>query len=313
MKKVNKITIVCIIFFTLFFNLLKNLSLYSRVLTETEIIPSAQAISLAESVAARKGLAYSSFNPAAGGQIKNLSILFNHLEWFLDYKVDDIKISIPVYNKFNIIGGGTIYYFLNLKEYNESSIHSLSYYTIATYLSLNKTVIKNSIFLLDAGISTKFINYKLINEKYTKLLFDGGILLSTRLPILKYSYKAKPYNFSIGIVVQNLLLDKDYKEMPLNIRTGINYFVIFPLTISVDYIYGKQSYLCSGIEYLFKKRIYIRIGYKFLSDIENISFGAGVFYNIRKNHFILNYSFSPSLIGNIHTLSLKWIIKKKFK
>ncbi len=281
-----------------------------KILKETELIADAVAGGQAEAVTGKSGLYYFLYNPASVSKINSTMFVLNHYEWIFDTKVDNIKFAVPlILNELSLAGEVTGNYFLDLKEYTETSIRELNYHCLIGNLGVGGKIkeFNNNRVSLNTGINIKIIDYSIINEKFNAALIDIGFLIDTKLLALNDFGSYNDKNFSIGFSVQNLRLDKDYNSMPLIMRAGINYKFFKCLNVSVDYVLKDKSYINTGLEYSLKNIIYFRVGYGFFYDIIWITGGIGIKYRFANSYIRVDYSISPvKELGISHKIGFTW-------
>jgi len=148
---------------------------------------------------------------------------------------------------------------------------------------------------------------------------------------VKYTAKMNLFSFDFGtyyftgfkdlrlaMTLQNFSQEKEYRlehfSLPLMFKFGAAMDILkfwtdsklHTLTLSIDAVHPRDfsERMHFGLEYIYNKMFFLRSGYKYNYDEENLSFGAGLVYNIHSLTVTIDYSYIMfKNLGNVQMFS----------
>ncbi|MEW6618396.1 MAG: PorV/PorQ family protein [bacterium] len=243
------------------------------------------------------------WNPAGIADVKNRQATFMYADWLEEITYNYLAYIHPQQIMGGIMGGG-----LTLLDSGSidrtidqnGKIGDYDAKDIALTLSYAKKLQDNC----NLGVSLKYIQMKIDNEKSTGIALDIGCL-----------YKPTIENLTFGANIQNLgpklkafISEKD--ALPLNIKVGGAYKLLdkaLTLSLDVNFPSDNDTNFNLGAEYWFKEMAALRAGYKTLTKDElkssDLTFGAG--FRLPGTGIGLDYAYCDyGDLDNTHRVSL---------
>jgi len=249
-----------------------------------------------------------SVNPAGLGEVANKQFLFMHNNYFEDLTHNYIAYCQPI----NVLKGALG---INCSLFDAGNIEKTRILTGVTYsnngdfsakdIALGLSYGKRINEYLNTGISLKYINSKIDDEKANAFSADLGM-------IVKSNISDQPVKFGAAIknIGTKLKYNRENESLPAEYRLGLS--SVFPvndgfsITPSIDAVYTKDENFNFniGAECRMIDSFFIRMGYDSSIDIGNgLSYGLG----FKIQHISIDYAFaSYSDIGDAHRISLSF-------
>jgi hypothetical protein len=262
------------------------------------ITPSASIASLGGVSSARwNGTSSIWSNPALATGEDNRSVEFTHIMW-----VDDIKQEYAAFLMKTTLGsfGMGMQVFdsgdIELRSANPSSEPDGTYSikNAAFTLTYARTIVHGISF----GVTGKKLFEKVSMETAGGYAFDAGLTAETPLDGLRFAVAFRNYG-------RMDKLRNDRTKLPSDIVAGFAYattapYFAKPLGLSGDFVrpkYGDTGFRL-GAELEVIPRFFLRTGYRSDSDIEGLSFGIGLNYQI----FAFDVAYTPMKEGFDNTM-----------
>jgi len=274
------------------------------------------------------------WNPAAITQVRGFNLVIDHTNWLADTRLDFVGLVLP------IPGVGAF----GLSVLSLQSVDSQPVRTIlqpegtgelysAANLSLAATFSLALIDRFSLGITGKYVQETLWNEKATAFAMDVGLIYRTRLPGLWLAasitnfggdlqlsgrdlvrpYDEDPENYSNDRL--NVALKTDAFPLPLYFRFGIGMTLVNTsmnrLIVAADLLHPSDNSesVNLGAEYTLWNTLSLRGGYRSLFERDRIggaSFGVGFSRRLVGGlRFGFDYSYADwGVLENTHRFSI---------
>lgn len=244
------------------------------------------------------------WNPAGLNQVTDVQIEVAHNKWILNIMSDYLAIALPVrtfhvgaFASFTNVGG--IEYRIGPSAEPLATIGETSFVAgIGGSKSLTSW--------LDAGVTLKYLYYKIFTDQSWGFAFDVGT--QAKMPIK---------GLKAAVVIQNLggmtnLYSQEMK-LPGQMRIGVAYqlpekFMNGRWLFASDYFIGfsSKNHLDFGAEYKIFNQLSLRAGYQTNYEIKSWHVGAG----FRGHNWQIDYGFVPLNLGLApgHRVSLNFYL-----
>lgn len=232
-------------------------------------------------------------NPALAAGEDTRSIEFSHIEW-----VEGIKQEYASFNTKTSIGsiGFGVQVFdsddieLRGNLPSDSPLGSYSIKNAAFSMTYARTIAGG----ISAGVTARKLFEKVSMETADGYSFDAGIkAVVPGIEGLRIAVAARNYGHMEK-------LKNDRTKLPSDVAVGLAYKCKAPviakdMILVGDYIFPKygDSGVRIGVELVPLDRFYTRIGYRSDSDIEDVSFGIGIIYQM----FTFDAAYTPMKEG----------------
>lgn len=214
------------------------------------------------------------YNPAGTRNLDKLEVQATHMEWIADLNVEQLSIGsmLPAYKRryLDVISASLFYMGSETKiegrdELGNITDPDLRYNSFVLTINGSRALdLYDNIFV---GGNIKYSEENLVDNKYSSILLDGGVL---------YKYN-KEINF--GFAIRNIGRSDNGDKMPLEVRLGSS-IQRDKLGLSLDLykFYDTDVSFALGGEYFIKDILVLRAGYNYsisdngkLVDYENWS------------------------------------------
>ncbi|MCF7885792.1 MAG: PorV/PorQ family protein [Candidatus Marinimicrobia bacterium] len=259
------------------------------------------------------------WNPGATAQLRNNSVVFSNMDWFLESQVTFVSAVMKI-NSANAIGVSIF----NLDYGDEEVTTVMEQKGTGEYWSASDMVasLNYSRMLTDRfsiGGAVKYVQLQLWHEKATSVAVDVGILFQTQIEGLSLGMSISNYGMDMRYdgsdLFQTIDLDPDkygnnetitakmkteYWALPLFFRTGIAYTKDIgsfnQLTLSTDALVPSDNVeqVNLGLEWEVANLVALRAGYKALGyedSQEGLTFGGGLKYKMNNIGLSIDYSY----------------------
>ncbi|MEO0275446.1 MAG: PorV/PorQ family protein [candidate division WOR-3 bacterium] len=241
------------------------------------------------------------WNPASNAFVKEKGAFFSYNHWFLDFKDFYSGIFIPlkyINTELSFLYSGTKDIELRDVEGNYTGkgeqIAYVAQFSLSSYIS--------NYFI--PGINFKYLYERLPQVEGMGACFDLGFI--TRIS----------KDLSFGFVIKNFGWNMKYGNynypLPFEIKTGIYQRIKEFSGIFLDLTFprGKRYHINTGIELWIKEVVALRMGYRFIDEINKFTFGGG----IRWKNITFDYAFADyGKLGLTHRVSTSFLIPEHIK
>ena len=208
------------------------------------------------------------YNPAGTRNIEKMEIQATHMEWIADLNIEQLSFGsiLPAYKRkyLDVVSGSLFYMGSGTKiegrdELGNITDPDLRYNSFVLTLNGSRALdLYDNIFV---GGNIKYSEENLVDEKYSSILLDGGVLYKLN----------KEVNF--GFAVRNIGKSVNGDKMPLEVRLG-GAMQKNNLGLSLDLykFYDTDVSFALGGEYFIKDILVLRAGYNYsISDNGKLS------------------------------------------
>ncbi len=225
-------------------------------------------------------------NPALAAGRRNRAVQFTHIAWIAGINHEFAAVTLPA-GRGNL--GFTLQFFDsgNIDLYGDApSDTPLGTYS-TTNAALSVLYARNITDRIAFGAAYKQLFEKIIDETAHGYAVDVGLNADLPVPGLTAAVAARNYG-------RMSKFKSDRSKLPSDVALGLAYRTMFagrPMQVAGDWLipkYGNEE-LRLGAEISPVDNFFVRAGYRSDSDIQDISFGAGVVVNM----FAFDIAYTP--------------------
>lgn len=241
------------------------------------------------------------WNPASNVTVKQKGVFFSYNHWFMDFKDFYSGIFLPtkyINAGINFLYSGTKDIELRDEQGNYMGKGNQNAYVIQ--ISFSKGI--SPYFM--PGVSLKYLYEKLPETEGIGGCIDAGFTSK----ITK--------DLSFGLVIKNAGPSMRYTTgdypLPFEIKTGLHQKIknIAGIFLDLTFPRGKRYHINSGIEFWIRNLLALRIGYRYIDEINKFTFGGGVNWK----DIGLDYAFADyGKLGPTHRISLSFLFPEYIK
>jgi len=257
------------------------------------------------------------WNPAGLVQFENNQVIFSHNQWLVDInheflgavyhlgKNHALGLSLialnmddmPVTTEFSPFGTGEFFGFSDIAlalTYSQKMTDKFSFGVTVRYIEETLDKLKMRGVMLDLGTyywtglgTTRFA--VTVSHFGAEMAPDGTVNLIGNGEKSDWQSFSPPTMFRLGFAFE------PYQSEEHTITTSIQ----------LNHPNDNSENFALGLEYIWKNILFLRGGYKFNTDEQNFSFGAGLNLPISIAQFTLDYSFTNfERLGSAHRFSI---------
>ncbi|MCF6270523.1 MAG: PorV/PorQ family protein [Melioribacteraceae bacterium] len=277
------------------------------------------------------------WNPAGITNLKTTSLGFTHTQWFADISHDFAGVSVPLSSSDYIAVSATS---LSTSEQEVTTIAQPNgtgvFYNVSD-LAIGLTYARQLTDRFSVGLSAKYIQQTLFNEKASSLTLDIGSYLRTGFHNLIIGMAISNFGGSMQLDGRDLIAITDINKdvsgsytpdgrlttqeyaLPLIFRVGLSMDIVggldpiiaseesrFTFAVEGTHLNDNNERVNIGTEYAWSEMVFARAGFKFNYDQEQWTFGAGLNIPLGSQIVIFDYAFIQFKdLGNVSQFSLE--------
>ncbi len=277
------------------------------------------------------------WNPAGITNLKTTSLGFTHTQWFADISHDFAGVSVPISESDFIAVSATS---LTTGEQEVTTVAQPNgtgvFYNVSD-LAIGLTYGRQLTDRFSVGLSVKYIQQNLYNEKASSLTLDIGSYLRTGFHNLIIGMAISNFGGSMKLDGRDLIaitsISKDVSgsytpdgrlttqeyPLPLIFRVGLSMDFVggldpiiaseksrFTLSLEGTQLNDNSERINLGAEYAWSEMVFARAGFKFNYDQEQWTFGAGLNIPLGNQFVVFDYAFIQFKdLGNVSQFSLE--------
>lgn len=260
------------------------------------------------------------WNPAGITEIGKKSLAATHTSWFAGISHDAVQMAIPL-GDFSAMGLELIY--LTSGDIEQTTIEEQDgngiFYDV-TDLALGLAYAMKLTDRFAVAVKGKFIRQTIYNEEASAFAFDFGTIYRTEFNGLRIGMNLANFGGSMTMTGNDLLEVKedpitgqqiDYNlkteswPLPIVFRVGIAIDIfgerealiqnrLNRITLAIDGSHPNDNYetIGTGIEYEWNELLALRVGYKHNHEVEDLSFGGGLYFILSGIKFNVDYAYA---------------------
>jgi len=246
------------------------------------IAPDAKSAALGETgVACGDDVSTMYWNPAGLVNIKELDVIFSHLDYLSDFSYNFLGAALSV-NNIGSFGLGLVYLGTDPFSKYDSTGAKLDDVNLFKDMAISGSYARNLNEMISVGATVKLVSQTLADKSSTSLAFDAGALAKD----------IAMKNLSVGLVIKNIGSGPNFggesDSLPFQISAGAGYKysiagikfnslidVNLPNYYSFNFGIGQQAEIAIGQDFAFFPRIGIKMPYEH-GIFSALTFGAGV-------------------------------------
>jgi len=269
------------------------------------------------------------WNPAGIVGVKSSGILFAHSEWWASIQMNHAAFVQSMEDIGSIGVSVTVLSMDRMDVTTEAQPEGTGETFDAGDIMIGLTYARKLTEDFSVGITGKYVQQRIWNEKATGLAFDIGSQyhigfrdLTIGMSMTNFggdmTYDGNDLIVDYAVVPQNSTvrmapahLAPDAYPLPLHFQVGISISPYvsddFSVLLAADVAHPNDNSenINTGVELTFFKQFFLRGGYRFGYDIDRATFGAGVAASLGDVGFTFDYSYVTfDLLPNISRFSI---------